>query len=75
MVVSVSIRNIRCEYWFLSECIGAVANKYQFGAECESAIIPNICLESEETLCPLTHNKLHFRYSLSLSFSLSRTRT
>ena len=28
VVVSVSIRNIRCELWFLSECIGARANKY-----------------------------------------------
>ena len=28
VVVSVSVRNIRCEQWLLSECIGARANKY-----------------------------------------------
>ena len=41
----------------------SVKKKEQYGglcAEFESAIILNICLESEEMLCPLTHRDVIF---------------
>ena len=41
----------------------SVRTKEQYCGLCtefKGAIILNICLESEEILCPLTHKELHF---------------